>query len=244
MDDVDRDYYVYIHLDNETGVPFYVGRGKGKRAFSKKGRSAAWHERVDSLSKSYSVEIVKDNLTEDESCECEMELIEKYGRLSDKTGTLVNVLEGGNDILKTTLRVRLPDSLVAKIEENYKSKQYKELKPNQEKDFIEKLRKEMESFQEAFLALQDDTQSDEDDEMYDLDCIIGSAIENTISLTNKCLRKKISYKDFAYGIEEGFEDMETDLEDFEPTERTEPLISLGNKILKYLRKRVDDLKPS
>ena len=27
-DDLDRSYYVYLHIDNATGSPFYVGKGK------------------------------------------------------------------------------------------------------------------------------------------------------------------------------------------------------------------------
>ena len=30
MTDVERGYYVYLHTDKVTGVPFYVGKGKGK----------------------------------------------------------------------------------------------------------------------------------------------------------------------------------------------------------------------
>ncbi|HUT29623.1 MAG TPA: hypothetical protein VMX13_07520 [Sedimentisphaerales bacterium] len=242
-DDVDRSYYVYIHKDRQSGVPFYVGRGKGKRAYKTDGRSSAWGEKVDSLSEGYSVEIVKEHLTEDESCDVEMDLIEKYGRLCDGNGTLVNMTDGGEDILGVTFRVSFPASLAERIEEDYKSRKYKELNPSQEKDFIEKLIRDMEHFQEVFLALQKKAGRDECDALVDLDCIIGGAIESTIHLAKKRLRKKISYKDFAYGIEEAFEDTEIDLQDFEPAERTEQIVSLGNKVVEYLRERVVDLKP-
>ena len=253
MDDVDRSYYVYIHFDNDTGIPFYVGRGKRKRAYSKKNRSSVWDEIVNSLDNGYSVEIVKDHLTEDESCDYEVELMQKYGKLSDGTGTLVNILDGGDDSFGTTLRFTMPDALSERLEEDYNNKKYKELNPSQEKDFINNLKRDMEKFQKKFFALQDDFDYDVDeDESSDLqinlnsdseelDCIISSAIENIIHLAKKRNRKKISLKDFAYGLEEEFEDMEADLENFEPTEKTNAFISLGNEIVGFLRTRMDSL---
>lgn len=73
--DVRKEHYVYIHKDKATGVPFYVGKGVGRRAHSRKGRNHLWHEKDESLANDYAVEIVEQGLTEDDACDLEMHLI-------------------------------------------------------------------------------------------------------------------------------------------------------------------------
>src|SRR4051794_18755655 len=73
-----RDFYVYVHRDKDGGI-FYVGQGAGRRAWSKD-RHAVWQKYVtERLAGIYSVEIIRDRLTEDESLDLERELISKYG---------------------------------------------------------------------------------------------------------------------------------------------------------------------
>lgn len=68
-------FYVYIHRRNTDGLPFYVGKGSGKRAWQVKGKSRNqyWH-RV-AAKHGFSVEIVFDNLTEEEAFDCEINTI-------------------------------------------------------------------------------------------------------------------------------------------------------------------------
>lgn len=71
-------FYVYVHKDS-AGRPFYVGKGAGDRAWSKD-RDSNWHRYVDGhLHGAYSVEVVKDGLSEEDALRLEDELIEQHG---------------------------------------------------------------------------------------------------------------------------------------------------------------------
>lgn len=88
----EKNFYVYEHL-LEDGTVFYVGQGSRYRATSPYSRSKSWN---DITSKNnYKVNIVKDNLTEQESLELEAELILKHGRHEKGLGTLINHNDGG-----------------------------------------------------------------------------------------------------------------------------------------------------
>jgi hypothetical protein len=79
-------YYVYAYL-REDGTPYYIGKGKGKRY---KGLHAVPIppnlERIVFLEK---------NLTEVGALAIERRMIEWYGRVSKKTGILLNISKGG-----------------------------------------------------------------------------------------------------------------------------------------------------
>ncbi len=71
-----RGNYVYAHLD-ESGTIFYVGRGVGRRAWSEE-RHPLWHRYVQKhLAGQYKVQILRDNLTEEESEELESAWIDQ-----------------------------------------------------------------------------------------------------------------------------------------------------------------------
>ena len=71
-----NNFYVYRHLRKDTGNPFYVGKGNGKRPFSRSGRNRYWH-RIVKLA-GYEAEIMIGGLTEEEAYKKEMELIHLY----------------------------------------------------------------------------------------------------------------------------------------------------------------------
>ena len=73
-----KKFYVYAHNDSE-GKTFYIGKGKGRRAWSKD-RHSLWDLYVDKyLCNKYQVLILKDNLSEAEAEELESEWIAYYG---------------------------------------------------------------------------------------------------------------------------------------------------------------------
>ena len=88
--------YVYRHIRLDKNEPFYIGIGTDvgyKRAYSKHSRNKYW-DRVVGKTK-YEVEILLDNLTKEEAKQKEIEFIALYGKKLNKTGTLVNITDGG-----------------------------------------------------------------------------------------------------------------------------------------------------
>lgn len=86
-EDETKKYYVYVHKDPE-GTVFYVGKGTGRRAWAKD-RHGLWKKYVERFDGKYTVEIVKDNLTEQEALDLENSLMNKYG------GQLINWVNYG-----------------------------------------------------------------------------------------------------------------------------------------------------
>lgn len=87
------EYYIYLHKTLDTNVPFYIGKGKGKRAYVTRGRSLHWKNTVSKHG--YSIEFLETGLTPEEAVEREMFWIAKHGRKDLKRGTLVNFTDGG-----------------------------------------------------------------------------------------------------------------------------------------------------
>ncbi len=88
------EHYVYVWRD-ASGTPFYVGKGKGRRA----GRV---YNRTEAFKKIHSqggctVEIVDEFIHESQAHAFEVELIARYGR-RDFGGLLVNKTDGGEGV--------------------------------------------------------------------------------------------------------------------------------------------------
>lgn len=87
-------FYVYAHYraTDPDGNPFYIGKGKSNRDISHK-RNPHWKNIV--AKHGFISKKIKENLTEDEAWNLEKDLIQKYGKLSDGTGCLCNLADGG-----------------------------------------------------------------------------------------------------------------------------------------------------
>jgi hypothetical protein len=94
--------YVYKHTRLDTNEVFYIGigsdsEGKYKRAYNKQFRNNHWKNIVNKTE--YTVEIVIDNISWEEACAKEIELIKLYGRRDLNEGTLCNLTDGGEGIV-------------------------------------------------------------------------------------------------------------------------------------------------
>ena len=84
-----REYYIYIHYRLDTNVPFYVGKGKNKRAWNKRKRNPYWNNIVNKYG--YRVEIKAQDLLEQEAFELEKQTIEELSNIY----SLANMTVGG-----------------------------------------------------------------------------------------------------------------------------------------------------
>lgn len=86
-------FYVYVHRRLTDNKPFYVGKGKGNRAFTSNGRNDYWKNTKDKHG--FSVEIVFENLTEDEAFQCEKDTITEFRYFGYP---LTNLTDGGEGV--------------------------------------------------------------------------------------------------------------------------------------------------
>lgn len=87
-------FYVYAYVreiasaNGSAGSPFYIGKGKGKRA-------QQWHDNVSHPKNRESIKILSEGLSENDAFQLEMFLIHLYGRINTGTGCLRNLSDGG-----------------------------------------------------------------------------------------------------------------------------------------------------
>jgi hypothetical protein len=90
---------VYRHRRLDNNKIFYVGISKEKyRPYSDgRYRNKIWNRIVNKTD--YIVEIILDNISYEDAIELEIFLIYLYGKISNKTGTLSNLTDGGEGTL-------------------------------------------------------------------------------------------------------------------------------------------------
>ena len=124
---------VYRHIRLDKNEVFYIGIGRDeKRAYNKNSRNNYWKHIVSKTN--YEIEILFDDLTWGQACEKEKEFIKLYGRKDLGTGTLVNMMDGGEGSINRT-----PWNKNKKMTEDFKNFYYIKNKIKSDKE-LERLR--------------------------------------------------------------------------------------------------------
>lgn len=101
---------VYKHINPNTKETFYIGIGKSKkRAYSKHSRNKYWKNYTKKYG--FEVEILKENISWNEACKLEIELIKKFGRKDLGKGKLLNMTDGGEGLVNISQVTRNKMSL-------------------------------------------------------------------------------------------------------------------------------------
>jgi hypothetical protein len=90
-------FYVYEHWRLDRDECFYVGKGKGRRAYSQSGRNTHWTNIVSKLERNgfaYEIRFVATGLTENEAFSLEMERIAFWKDKAD----ICNKTDGGDGV--------------------------------------------------------------------------------------------------------------------------------------------------
>jgi hypothetical protein len=90
-----NEYYTYAYL-REDGTPYYIGKGKKGRAYSRHHRSCPTPKDKSRII------FLKKNLTEPDALKHEVYLINVLGRKDLGTGILRNLTDGGEGITNTS----------------------------------------------------------------------------------------------------------------------------------------------
>jgi len=85
-----NNFYVYAHQRKDNGRCFYIGKGKGKRAFNTKGRNQHWNNVVNKAD-GFNTVILVNNIPEELAFKLEQSFIDQIG-----LENLCNQREGGD----------------------------------------------------------------------------------------------------------------------------------------------------
>jgi hypothetical protein len=80
-------YYVYAYVRKSNGLPYYIGKGKDKRAFKN-------HGRIKTPKDKSKIIFLETNLSNVGACALERRYIRWYGKKIDG-GILLNITDGG-----------------------------------------------------------------------------------------------------------------------------------------------------
>lgn len=112
--------YVYQHIRLDNNTVFYIGIGLNssnkRRVNSNRSRNTHWHSIVKKYG--FRSEVIYDNISWEEACNIEVDLIKLYGRSDLGLGELVNKSDGGegnvNMVVSELTKQKLRDANIGK----------------------------------------------------------------------------------------------------------------------------------
>lgn len=105
-------YFIYRHIRPDKNEPFYIGIGKHntkwkyKRLLSTKNRNIHWQRIVELNNGVFETNILMDDLSMESVIKKECEFIKLYGRSDLRLGTLCNMTDGGEGVLRLSQESR------------------------------------------------------------------------------------------------------------------------------------------
>jgi hypothetical protein len=106
-------FYVYLHRRADTGMPFYVGKGKGDRASRHTSRNPHWLNIVAKVGDPV-IEFVAAGIDEELALLVEVEQISKFRRMGVR---LSNITDGGEGASGFS-RVQTPEEVARRVSAN------------------------------------------------------------------------------------------------------------------------------
>lgn len=130
-------YYVYAYL-REDGSPYYIGKGKHKRAWKS-------HSNITTPKCQSKIVILERNLTEIGALALERRYIRWYGKKIDNTGILRNLTDGGEGC---SGRIQTPNEILKRVSKLKGQKRTEEQKNRMSKAHKERNKTRIYTFSE------------------------------------------------------------------------------------------------
>ena len=106
-----KEYYVYAYV-RQDGSPYYIGKGKGKRAYQQDNHNCGRPKEDERIV------FIEQNLTERQAFDCEKQMIMLLGRKDLGTGILRNLTDGGEGT--SGARFKMPKSYSVSLSKRMK----------------------------------------------------------------------------------------------------------------------------